>query len=77
MLVEPHMQFRLHQMMQLGDLIAAAYEEAERVSSDPHEVSRLATGAIENMLRAARRVPRYIPARAPDGMLRIKQKGNQ
>jgi hypothetical protein len=76
MLVQPRMQFRLHQMMQLGDLIAAAYEEAESVSSDPREVSRLATGAIENLLRAARRVPRYIPARNPAGILRIKQKGN-
>ena len=35
----------------LGDLVAAAFDEAERWSTDPREVSLLATQAVANLLR--------------------------
>jgi chaperonin GroES len=57
------MPIRIRQMMQLGDVIAAAFEEAELLSSDPRQISRLATIAVEDVLRSARRVSRHIPAR--------------
>jgi|GEM_PF-3398992 len=38
----------------LGDLVAAVFDEAEQYSSDPLEVSRLATRAVTHMLRRAR-----------------------
>jgi len=37
----------------LGDLIVAAFDSAARYSRDPREVSRLATQAIDHMLRGA------------------------
>jgi hypothetical protein len=43
---------------QLGDLVAAAFDEAARYSTDPREVSRLATQAVTDMLRRARRATR-------------------
>ena len=41
----------------LGELVTTAFDEAGKYSSDPHEVSRLATGAVMRMLRRARKMP--------------------
>jgi hypothetical protein len=46
-------QFR--QTMQLGELIAAAFDEAALYSNDPWEVSQLAAGAVMHVLQGARR----------------------
>jgi len=36
---------------QLGDVVAAAFDEAARYSADPQEVLRLATQALVHLLR--------------------------
>jgi hypothetical protein len=38
----------------LGGLIAAAFDEAEKRSTDPKEVPRLATTSVQRMLRRGR-----------------------
>ena len=53
----------LQKAVPLGELVLAAFDEAAHYSSDPREVSRLATWAVANMLRRARRIP--IPSAAP------------
>jgi hypothetical protein len=40
---------------QLGELVAAVFDKAERYSNDPLVVSLLATQAVFNMLRRAHR----------------------
>jgi hypothetical protein len=42
----------------VGDLIVAAYDEAAQYSTDPAEVSRLATRAVIHILERGRGVPR-------------------
>jgi hypothetical protein len=49
------MHIRIHETMQVGDLIAAAYDEAARQTSDAREVSRVATRVVSEFLRSARR----------------------
>ena len=44
-----------HTTVQIGQLIAAAFDEAAKYTTDPREVSRLATRAVTRMLRRARR----------------------
>jgi len=44
---------RTHGTARLGDLIAAAFDEAARYSTDPREVSRLATRAVRHLMRRA------------------------
>ena len=39
----------------LGELVVAAFDEAAQYSSDPREVSRLATRAVMQMLRRPRK----------------------
>jgi hypothetical protein len=51
------MRTHLHKTVPLGNLIAAAFDEAERVSPDPREVSRLAAWIMARMLRRARPTP--------------------
>lgn len=46
----------------LGDLIAAAFDEAARYSADPREVSRLATQAVRYLMRRTGRLP--VPTKA-------------
>lgn len=41
--------------MPLGDLVAAAFDEAARRCDDPREVSRWATKAVEQVLRRAKK----------------------
>jgi hypothetical protein len=53
---------RRHRTAPLGELIAAAFDEAARHSADPKEVARLATQAVSHMLRRARRTPAPLPA---------------
>ena len=40
----------------LGDVIAAAFDEAARRSVDPREVSRLATQTVRQLMRRSRRI---------------------
>ncbi|MBI5545637.1 MAG: hypothetical protein HY901_17255 [Deltaproteobacteria bacterium] len=40
----------------LGDLIAAVFDEAGRFSTNPREVSRLATRVVRHLMRQAQRV---------------------
>jgi hypothetical protein len=41
---------------QLGELVVAAFKEAARYSTDPDEVSRLATRAVMRIVRRAGRM---------------------
>jgi hypothetical protein len=49
------MKMDVHKTAQLGDLVVAAFDTAADYSADPREVSRLATQAVMNMWRRARR----------------------
>ena len=40
-----------YQTVQIGDLVVAIFDEAERYSADPREVSRIATRTVTHMLR--------------------------
>lgn len=46
---------------QLGDLIAAVFDEAARYSTDPKQVARLATRAVQHLLRHSRVRSRIVP----------------
>jgi hypothetical protein len=48
----------------LGELVVAVFDKAARYSSDPREVSRLATQAIMELLRRLRRFSMALPARS-------------
>ncbi|MCK9462465.1 MAG: hypothetical protein M0R80_22820 [Proteobacteria bacterium] len=48
------MKVRVQKMVQFGELVAAAFDEAAACSTDPQEVSRLATMAVMRMTRHAR-----------------------
>ena len=50
------MKMKTDKTAQLGDLIADAFDEAARHSTDPREVSRLATEAVMLLARRARRL---------------------
>jgi len=50
---------------QLGELVAAAFDRAAHYSTDPREVSRLVTQAVNQMLRRARR--KSTPPSPPTG----------
>jgi hypothetical protein len=50
-----YMTTQAHKTTDLGDLIAATFEEAALYSADPQEVSNLATQAVAHMLLRARR----------------------
>jgi len=43
---------------QLGDVVVAAFDSAALYSTDPREVSRLATQAVAHLLHHARRLGR-------------------
>jgi hypothetical protein len=45
----------IYKTAQVGELVAAAFDSAASYSSDPREVSRLATQTVAHMLRRARR----------------------
>ena len=45
------MKDHIRKTAELGELVVAAFDEAARFSTDPREVSRLATRAIAHMLR--------------------------
>ncbi len=51
------MKTNAYQAVGVGDLVVAVFDEAERYSADPREVSRIATRTITHMLR------RYGPKR--------------
>jgi len=75
---EALMHIRIHETMQVGDLIAAAYDEAARQTSDADEASRVATRVVTRFLRGARRAlpPPRIPS-APSGPRTPGQGENQ
>ena len=50
------MKTHTHETIRLGDLVVAVFDEAAHYSSDPKEVSRLATQAVMHILRAARNI---------------------
>lgn len=50
------MRIQAQKTAQLGSLVVAAFDAAARYSTDPREVSRLATQAVTRMLRRARRI---------------------
>ncbi len=56
---------------QLGEVVAAAFDRAALYSTDPREVSRLATQAIAHMLRPRWKLvpPSCWPSFCADGML--------
>jgi len=45
------MKDHIRKTAELGELVVTAFDEAARFSTDPREVSRLATQAIAHMLR--------------------------
>jgi hypothetical protein len=49
------MKTRVRRYTLLGELVVAAFDAAAQVSADPQVVSRLATSAVEHVLRRARR----------------------
>ena len=53
---EGTVKMKTEKTAQLGDLIADAFDEAARHSTDPREVSRLATEAVMLLMRRARRL---------------------
>ena len=66
-----HTQIRIHETIEVGDLIAAAFDEAGRHSSDSRVVARLATRIVTRLLRKGRKppalrptLPTILPARA-------------
>lgn len=65
------MHTNAHETAQLGELVVAAFDEAAQYSSDPREVSRLATRAVMHLLRHAwKRSPscqpqQHTPGRTP------------
>jgi len=40
-----------HRTVQLGELVAVVFDEAARYSTDPREVSQLATRAVAHLMR--------------------------
>lgn len=49
------MTTNIHQTVQIGDLIVAAFDVAAKYSTDSREISRLATRAVIRMLRNPRK----------------------
>ena len=51
------MRTDVHKTVQLGELVVAAFDKAAQVSTDPQEVSRLATRMLTRILQRARKAP--------------------
>ena len=49
------MRTQVRETAQFGEFVVAAFDNAARYSTDPREVSRLATRAVAHVLRYARR----------------------
>jgi hypothetical protein len=49
------MRTQVNKTAQLGELVVAVFDKAAHYSSDPREVSRLATRAVAHILRRARK----------------------
>jgi hypothetical protein len=66
------MQTNDHKTVQLGELVAAVFDEAAHYGTDPEQVSRLATRAVQHMLRRTpSRTPQapYFERRGPWGAI--------
>jgi len=46
----------VHKTTELGELIVAAFDKAAHCTTDPQEVSRLATQAVMQILRRSQRI---------------------
>jgi hypothetical protein len=60
------MRTQIRKTTQLGELVAAVFDEAAHHSTDPREVSRLAARAVMHMIRHARKtshIPRRLASR--------------
>ena len=57
------MSTQIHRTAELGEVVAAAFDEAARWTTAPREVSRLATQVVAHVLRRARRTSISLPAR--------------
>ena len=55
------MRTNTQEMIRLGDLVVAAFDDATHSTSDPKEVSRLAIQTVRYLLRAARRTWAPLP----------------
>ena len=70
------MQIHIHETVQLGDLIAAAFDEAALHTSDPGEANRVATRVVEHLLlRARRALPPPLQERKLAGGVAVIQMG--
>jgi hypothetical protein len=56
------MKFKHPKTASLGDLIVTAFDQAAQYSSDPVEISRLATQAVQHMISHPQRVSGDRPA---------------
>lgn len=62
------MRTNIHKTAELGELVVAAFDKAAQYSTDPRQVSRMATRAVVHMLRNVRRTsPRRLQLPLPDG----------
>ena len=60
------MRTTVYKTAELGELVVAAFDEAAHHSANPREISRLATGAVMDMVRRSRKTshaPRHLPSR--------------
>ncbi len=55
------MRTQVHKTAQFGELVVAAFDGAADYSTDPREVSRLATQAVAHILRHARSTSISLP----------------
>jgi len=51
------MRTQVQRSVPLGELILAAFDNAALYSTDPREISRLATQAVSDLLRHAPKLP--------------------
>ena len=59
------MSTRVRSTARLGELIVTVFDKAAAYSTDPLQVSRLATHAIARMLRRGRRAPTVLLSPRP------------
>lgn len=53
------MKTHVRRIVRLGELVAAAYDMAARYSTDPREVSLLATRAVARLLQRGRKTSTF------------------
>lgn len=53
---EEHRGKTVHRTTPFGELVVAVFDKATQYSTDPHKVSRMATRAVANIVRRARKL---------------------